>query len=185
MLPVAPSSCRRFFNDFFSHLTNPSYLLLLVGDRPSRTFARARVGLGALAADGQTPPVTYASVTAYFNKAFDIKSGLAAQVAFHDLRSVDNVAKAACFIVGQIPHARVGVDARLARDSRRAGAADAKYIGKPDFNAFFPWQIDAGYTCHILASLSLSLFMFRLGRTDYHNPAFALDNLAMFAHRLN
>jgi hypothetical protein len=64
------------------------------GDRLLRTFARARIRPGALAAHGKMAAVANASVTTDFREAFDVHRYLAAQITFHHVLAVDNLAQA-------------------------------------------------------------------------------------------
>src|SRR5271154_4365879 len=54
---------------------------LLAGDRLGRALARARVGVGALAADRQALAVTQAAVAAEIHQTLDVHRHFAAQVA--------------------------------------------------------------------------------------------------------
>src|SRR5579863_2027396 len=57
---------------------------LLVGHRPAaRPFARARVGVGPLAAHRQSAAVPHAAIGAHLDVALDIHRDFLAQVAFH------------------------------------------------------------------------------------------------------
>src|SRR5580704_18943404 len=58
--------------------------LLLIGDRAlARALAGARVGVGALSADGQVAAVTVSAIGTDFDEPLDVHRNFLAQIAFH------------------------------------------------------------------------------------------------------
>src|SRR3984885_8952380 len=53
---------------------------LLAGDRLGGTFARARIGVGTLAADGQTAAMAQTAVATQVHEPLDVHRHLAAQI---------------------------------------------------------------------------------------------------------
>src|SRR6185295_7806591 len=66
---------------------------LLAGDRPPRTLARARVGMGALPAHGQVPAMSEAAVAPEVDEPLDAGGHVAPQVAFELVALVDHPAQ--------------------------------------------------------------------------------------------
>src|SRR6266566_4177494 len=56
-------------------------LLFLAGDRLGRSFARARVGVGALTAHRQAAAMTQAPIAAEIHQPLDVDAGLATKIA--------------------------------------------------------------------------------------------------------
>src|SRR5690349_3702107 len=101
--------------------------LLLAGDGPLGTLARAGVGLGALAADREALAVTATLVAADLDLAPDVGLDLAAEVTL-DLDLVvalDRVAELDQLFVAQLVDAEVGVHTGLGENLLGAGTADA------------------------------------------------------------
>src|ERR1041385_6927945 len=73
-------------------------LLLLAGDRFGRTLARARVGMGALAAHRQAAAMTQAAIASEVHQPLDVHAGLATQVAFDHIVAVDHLANLQHFL---------------------------------------------------------------------------------------
>ena len=65
---------------------------LLAGDRPRRAFARARIGMSALAANRQTLAVAQAAVAAEIHQSLDVSSRLRAASHDHHVVAVDHLA---------------------------------------------------------------------------------------------
>ena len=95
-----------------SHVFLPP-LLLLVGDGALGALAGARVGLGALTADGQALAVPHAAVAADLGQALDVHRHVTAEVALHSVAVADDLAQLGLIFLGQILHAGVGVDSGL------------------------------------------------------------------------
>src|SRR3954465_194997 len=80
-------------------------LLLLAGDRLGRALARARVGVGALAAHRQAAAMTQAAIAAGVHQRLGIDTGLTAKVAFDEIVAVDHFADLQDFLVAQLADA--------------------------------------------------------------------------------
>src|SRR3981081_1764658 len=85
--PKMASSERRIANSKAQPLLAIRYflfanLLLLAGDRLGRTLARARIGVGALAAHRQSAAMTQAAIAAEVHQTLDVHAGFTTQVAF-------------------------------------------------------------------------------------------------------
>src|SRR5262249_36266671 len=76
--------------------------LLLAGDRPRFALARARVGVGALASDGQAATMPQTAVAAEVHQALDIHGDVSPQVAFNDIVAIDRLADLQHLRVGQL-----------------------------------------------------------------------------------
>ena len=80
---------------------------LLAGDRFGGTFARARIGVRALAADRQALAVTQAAIAAEIHQPLDVHRHFAAQIAFDEIVAVDRFADLDDFGLGQVVDAAV------------------------------------------------------------------------------
>src|SRR6266540_338597 len=98
--------------------------LLAAGHGLLRALARARVGAGALAADGETPPMAEALVAADLDLALDVRRDLAAEVTLDLEVLVDVGAQLRDLVLGQVAHTRVRRDAHRFADLFRACATD-------------------------------------------------------------
>src|SRR3546814_6074074 len=79
-------------------------LLFLAGDGLRLALAGARIGVRALAADGEALPVAKAAVGREVHKPLDVHRHLTAKVALHLVVGVDRLADLEDFLVGQILH---------------------------------------------------------------------------------
>src|SRR5688572_14258676 len=66
---------------------------LLAGDGPTRPLLGARVGVGTLAADRQSPPVADAPVAADIHQPLDVHGDFGAEGALHLDRALDHLAE--------------------------------------------------------------------------------------------
>src|SRR5688500_1283329 len=121
---------------------------LLAGDGPARPLLGARVGVGALAADRQTPPVADAPVAADIHQSLDVHGDFGAEGALDLDRALDHLAEAGHFPVREIADPSVGIDAGLAQDAAAGGPADAEDIGQRDFDPLLAREIHACDACH-------------------------------------
>src|ERR1700720_4884396 len=96
-MPAAPpegrivSSERRIETIRYS-LFATRQLLLLAGDRLGRPLARTRVGMGTLPAHRQSAAMTQAAIAAEIHQPLDVDTGLATQIAFDHIVTVDHFA---------------------------------------------------------------------------------------------
>ena len=92
--------------------------------------------------------MAHAAVRADLDQALDVERHLAAQVAFHLVSSVDQLAQPVDLLLGQIAHPCVGVDVALGKDLLSRRKSDAVYVGKRHLDAFFARDVDAGDARH-------------------------------------
>src|SRR5579864_9320244 len=84
---------------------------LLVGHgAAARSFARAGVGVGPLAAYRQAAAVPHAAVGTHLDVALDIHRDFLAQVAFHGAFLFEDLAHAVHFVLGEVADLLVKVD---------------------------------------------------------------------------
>ena len=88
-----------------------SYLLLLVRNGLSRTFAGACVGFRTLTSDRKASSVSLSTVAADFNQAFDVERDVSSQVAFNAVAFIDFFTQLRDLVVRQVFDARIGIDA--------------------------------------------------------------------------
>src|ERR1700691_27027 len=123
--------------------------LLLVGHGAApRTLAGAGVSVSALAAHGQAAPVPQAAIGTHLDVALDIHRDFLAQVAFDSAFLFQNLADAIDFILGQIGHLLIEIDARPVEQRPRTGAPDTIDVREPDFGPLLGRHFHAGNTCH-------------------------------------
>ena len=75
------------------------------------SLAGAGIGLGALASHRQALAVADAAVAADLDEPLDVEGHVAAQVAFHVAVVVDILSQLGRVVLGEVPHADVGVHA--------------------------------------------------------------------------
>ena len=159
--------------------------LLLAGDLHALgALAGARVGLGVLAAHGQTAAVAQPAVAADLLQPLDVLRALATQVAL-DRRArcrsssrsliTSSSVRSRTLRSGSIP-----TSARSLFDVERPIPVD---VGEADFNALVEGMLTPEMRAMLLA-LSLPLLVTRI-RADHKDPALAADDLALLAHRLD
>ena len=93
-------------------------------------------------------------------KEFDILKLLhaAAEVALHDVIVVYALTDLGLFLIGEILHASVRVDAGHLKNLIRAGSADTVDVGEADLYPLVFGQVNAGYTCHLSQSFLSMIF---------------------------
>jgi hypothetical protein len=74
-------------------------LFLLAGDRLGRALARARIGVGALAAHRQTATMTQAAIAAEVHQTLDVDADFTAKIALDQIVAVDDFADLQNFLV--------------------------------------------------------------------------------------
>src|SRR3982075_746999 len=132
-------------------------LLLLAGDRLSRSLARARVDMGALTPHRQSAAMTKAAIAAEIHQTLDVHAGLATQVAFDQIVAVDHFADLQHFLIAQLRHAAIIGNLDLLQDVGRILLADAMDVLERDQDALVGRNIHAGNTGHGLLSCRRSL----------------------------
>jgi hypothetical protein len=110
--------------------------IALHADRLARTFARAGVGLGALAAHGQAAHVADATVALDALQALEVHAEFAAQIAFDDIFAfLDRVNDLGELRLGQILRADGRVNVRAFENLLRVDRADAVNVAERNVNA--------------------------------------------------
>src|SRR3984885_15183884 len=132
-------------------------LLLLAGDRLGRTLARARVGMGTLAAHRQSAAMTQAAIAAEIHQTLDVHAGLATQVAFDQIVAVDHFTNLQHFLIAELVDAAIFWNLDLLHDLGRVLLADAMDVLERDQDALVSRDIHAGNTGHGLLSCRRSL----------------------------
>src|SRR5882762_4487103 len=127
-------------------------LLLLPGDRLGRPLARARIGVGALAAHRQAAAMTQAAIAAEVHQALDVDAGLATQIALDHIVAVDHFADLQHFLIAQLRHPAVIGNLDLLQDLGSVSLADAMDVLERDQDALVGRDIHAGNTGHGLLS---------------------------------
>ena len=89
-----------------------------------------------------------AAIRADLHEALDVECHLAAEVTLDLVAAVDDLAKPADLVLGEIADTGVGVDVRLLQDLLAGGQPDPVDIGERDLDALLTRDIDAGDTCH-------------------------------------
>jgi hypothetical protein len=114
----APWSAIRF-------LFAPQEALLLSFYRPPRSFPRASIRAGTLAAQRQAPPMTDSTVRTEIHQTFDIHRDLAAKIAF-DLEIRNSGPEICNFRLSKILYLSLRSDAGRCADLLRARMTDTE-----------------------------------------------------------
>src|SRR3954447_21848464 len=122
--------------------------LLLRNRALARTLARARVGLGPLAAHRQVAAVPQAAEAADFHQPLDVHGNLLAEIAFHATLLLEHLADVPDIVFGQILDADVRADAGRLQNRVRAEASDAVDVGETNLDPFGPREINACNSRH-------------------------------------
>src|SRR6266851_1661968 len=138
----------RFRRSFGHKLCFPRGLLLVGNGSAARAFARARVGVGPLAAYRQAAAMPHAAVGAHLDVALDIHRDLLAQITFHRAFLFEDGAHLVDFFLGQVADLLVEFDPRAMEQGTRTAAADAVNVSQTDFRSLLWRQIYACKTCH-------------------------------------
>ena len=118
-------------------------------DRLARTFARAGVGLRALAADGQAAHVADATVTFDALQTLEIHAEFAAQIAFDDIFALLNrVNDLRELRLGQILCADGRINVRAFENDLRVDGANAVNISERNVNALAGRYFYTNDACH-------------------------------------
>jgi hypothetical protein len=154
----------------------------LHADGLAGAFAGTGVGLGALAADGQTAHVADAAIAFDALQALEVHADLAAQIAFDDVFAfLDGVDDLGELLLGQILGADGRVNIRAFEDLLRVNGADAIDIAERDINALVRRYFNTNDACHKF--LTLPLFVTFVGANDADNAA-AAHHFAVLTHFL-
>src|SRR4051794_20951984 len=99
--PENLSSDQQAANSCSSPCRLPKLLLLLARDRFGRPLAGARVGMGALTANGQAAAMTQPAIAAEVHQTLDVHAGLAAKVALDEIIAVDHFTNLQHLLIAQ------------------------------------------------------------------------------------
>ena len=118
--------------------------LLLSGDGALRSLAGARVGLGALTANGQTTAMTLTLVAVDLDLATNVGVDFTTQIAFDLVVGFQIVTQRDQLLIGEILDADVRVDAGGLKGLLGAGTTDTENIGEGDLDALLIGDVDSG-----------------------------------------
>src|SRR5215203_354050 len=142
----------------------PSLDLLLACDGALGALAGARVGLGALSADGQALAVPATLIAADLDLAADVCLDLATEVTLDLVVGFDGVAELDQLVVAQVLHSGVRVDPGRGEDLLGAGTADAVDVGECDLDALVAREVNTDEACHEWLFLSRATAALRTSR---------------------
>src|SRR5271157_883319 len=129
---------------------------LLVGDSSAaRSFARAGVGVRALAAHRQTAAVAHSTVGTHLDVPLDVHRDFLAEIALHRAFLFQYLADAVDFVFGQVAHLPVEVDTGAVEHRARPGPADSVDVGESDLGPLGGRQIHTSNTCHVVSPASV------------------------------
>ena len=92
--------------------------------------------------------MTKTLVAADLHLALDVLLDVAAQVTFDLQVGIDVRADAVDLFIGEVAHARVGVEIEVRDDLLRGRLPDPEDVGEADLQPLLAWNVDASYTCH-------------------------------------
>ena len=120
-------------------------------DSLARAFARARVGRGALTADGQTAQVADAAIALDALQTLEVHTEFAAQVTFDDILAVLNgVNDLGHLLFSQVLGAGLRFDFRCFKDFDGIGGSDAVNVAQRDVDPLLARNFYSDDTSHKL-----------------------------------
>src|SRR6185436_4760729 len=148
-------SCER---PSFCHPTMLLPLLLtrcfLLGDGcASRTFARARICVRALAAHRQPPAMPQSAIRADVHQPLDVHLNAFAQIALDLSLRFEDRTNATQLVFAQIADARVETYLRLVQDRRRPRSSNSVNVCETDLCALIGRKVYTCYTSHLVLIL--------------------------------
>src|SRR6516164_9881072 len=146
----------------------PANLLLLARYRLGWTLARAGIGVGTLAADGQPTAMSQPTVASEIHQPLDVHGHLTSEIAFHHVVSVNDFPDLEHFLVGELGHPPRFRNSDFVHDFIGLFWPDSMDILKRDNHTLVGWYIDAGNAGH---SSSLLLGQAQ-AKTRHPSPAF-------------
>src|SRR5699024_8593690 len=123
--------------------------LLLAGDRALGALAGARVGLRALAVDGQAAAVAQPLVAAALDLAADIGGDLTAQVTLDHVVRLEMIAELDDVLAAPLASAQTAGDPGRGEGLEGAGSTHAEDVRQGDFDALLARKVHSHQTCHV------------------------------------
>jgi hypothetical protein len=123
--------------------------------------------------------VPAATVAADFNEALDVHLDLAPEFTFYFILLVNNLAEAIDLIFSKLIHLGIRIYVELAQNLAAQVRANAVNILQGYPGMLVSRYVNSSNSCHATASLSLALFVFRVGADDSDHSV-PLHNLALF-----
>src|SRR5664280_48916 len=158
--------------------------LLLASDGALGSFARTRVGAGALSANGKSLAMTDPLQTVDLHLAFDVLGDVAPKVTFDGDVLVDVGAQLVDVGLGEVLHPH-----RLVNTGRRADllgnrSTNSENVRKGDHRSLLAWDVYSGNTGHVLPLLALALLVTRV-LTDHADVTGPANDFALLTHGLD
>src|SRR5215469_16402401 len=153
-------------------------LFLLAGDRSRRPLSGPRVGVCALPANRKAFAVAQSAIATEIHQPFDAHRDLSSQVALDAIFSVDQLAHAQSFIVGQLMHSPLRWNADSVAYLSSLSPADAINVGEPDRNPLLIGNVDASDARHLRFSskrYEISVGSVRRKGEDYTDISLAVN----------
>jgi hypothetical protein len=141
--------------------------------------------MGALAAHWQAASMAQAPVTSNIHQAFDRLLLFAAEVAFHLVVLVDNLADSDLFLSPEVVGLHRWINLGHLKNLECRGPSDAVDVGERSFHALVSRQLHSGDSRHLKdLLLSLPLFMAGVDANDQDHTV-PPDYLAVLADPLD
>ena len=179
----------RYFN-FKSQISNLRLLMdaglgvriALHADGLAGAFARAGVGLGALAAHRQAAQMADAAVTLDALEALEVHADFAAQITFNDIFALLNrVDDQGELLLGQILRANRRVNVGAFENLFRVDRANAVNVAQRDVNALAGRNFHTNNACHkFVLTLTLFVAFVRANDADHSAPPHDFAVLTQF-----
>src|SRR5579863_7431458 len=133
--------------------SSPALLLsgcfFLAGHCSFRTATCARVGACALPPHWKIAAMAHSTITADFDEPLNVHIHFAAQVAFHLIFAINQLAQAVDFFFRQIFHPRVRVDTCSLQNLLACRQADAEDVCQRNLHPLIAWNVNAGNSSHL------------------------------------
>jgi hypothetical protein len=151
-------------------------------NRAAGAFSGARVGLSALAADGEIFQVSHPAIALNRLKALKVKAKLAPKVALdHVFALLDRVDNLRQLSLSQVLRADGGINLRLCDDLARINRSYAVDVAERYVDTLVARDVNTKNACHKISNLTLPLLVARIS-ANHAEHALALHDLAVFAH---
>jgi hypothetical protein len=114
--------------------------------------------------------VPVAAVAADFDEALDVHLNLAPEFTLYSVLLVNNLAEAIDLIFSKLAHLGIRIDVELTQNPAAQMRANTVNILQGYPGVLVSWYVNSGNSCHATASLSLALFVLRVGTDDSDHP---------------